>query len=112
MTLGTGSLKRADDALYWQSGRTRVVRAGDWKLQVEGRRDKKWLFDLANDPTEQSNLAVSRPDKLKELQALLDRHQAGSRELLWHPTTERPTAVDKTRAQRVEPGDEVVYWPN
>ena len=112
VTLGTGSLKRADDALYWQSGRTRVVRAGDWKLQVEGRRDKKWLFDLANDPTEQSNLAVSRPDKLKELQALLDRHQAGSRELLWHPTTERPTAVDKTRAQRVEPGDEVVYWPN
>ncbi len=112
VTLGTGSLKRADDALYWQSGRTRVVRAGDWKLQVEGRRHKKWLFDLANDPTEQSNLAVSRPDKLKELQALLDRHQAGSRELLWHPTTERPTAVDKTRAQRVEPGDEVVYWPN
>ncbi len=112
VVLGTGELKRPDDALYWQSGRTRVVRAGDWKLQVEGRRDKKWLFDLGNDPTEQTNLATSRPDKLAELQALLDRHHSGARDLLWQPTTERPIAIDKTRAERVEPGDEVVYWPN
>ncbi len=88
------------------------MRASDWKLQIEGRRNKQWLFDLANDPTEQFNLALSKPDKLEELQALLDKQQAGSRDLLWHPTTERPTAVDKTRAERVEPGDEVVFWPN
>jgi uncharacterized sulfatase len=112
VALGTGALQRPDDALYWQSGRTRVVRAGDWKLQVEGRRDKKWLFDLGNDPTEQTNLATSRPAKLAELQALLDRHQAGARDLLWQPTTERPIAIDKTRAERVGPGDEIVYWPN
>ena len=112
VTLGTGELERPDDALYWQSGRTRVVRAGDWKLQVEGRRDQMWLFDLASDPTEQINLATSRPDKLAELQTLLDRHNAGARELLWHPATERPIAVDKTRAERVQPDDEVVYWPN
>ena len=112
VALGTGELQRPDDALYWQSGRTRVVRAGDWKLQVEGRRDKKWLFDLGNDPTERTNLATSRPYKLAELQALLDQHQAGARDVLWQPTTERPIAIDKTRAERVEPGDEVVYWPN
>ena len=88
------------------------MRAGNWKLQVEGRRDKKWLFDLGNDPTEQTNLATSRPYKLAELQALLDQHQAGARDVLWQPTTERPIAIDKTRAERVEPGDEVVYWPN
>ena len=112
VTLGTGQLQRPDDALFWQSGRTRVVRAGDWKLQVEGRRNKQWLFDLSQDPTEQTNLAASRPDKLAELQALLDRHQASGRAPLWQPTTERPTAIDKSRAERVEPGDEVVYWPN
>lgn len=112
VTLGTGALERPDDALYWQSGRTRVVRAAGWKLQVEGRRDKKWLFDLSLDPTEQTNLAASRPDKLAELQSLLDRHQSGSRDSLWQPTTERAIAIDKTRAERVEPDDEVVYWPN
>lgn len=89
-----------------------MVRAGDWKLQVEGRRNKMWLFDLKNDPTEQTNLAANHPDKLAELLALLDQHQAGSREPLWLPTTERPTAIDKTRAERVGPDDEVVYWPN
>ena len=112
VTLGTGELNRPDDALYWQSGRTRVVRAGDWKLQVEGRRNKMWLFDLENDPTEQMNLVASHPAKLAELRALLDRHQAAAREPLWMPTTEWPTAIDKTRAERVTPDDEVVYVPN
>ena len=88
------------------------MRAGDWKLQVEARRDKKWLYDLGEDPTEQTNLAGSRPDKLAELLALLEQHHAGARDLLWQPTTERPIAVDKTLAKRLQPGDEVVYWSN
>ena len=112
VTLGTGELQRPNDALYWQSGGTRVVRAGDWKLQVEARRDKKWLYDLGEDPTEQINLAGSRPDKLAELLALLEQHHEGARDLLWQPTTERPIAVDKTLAKRLQPGDEVVYWSN
>jgi uncharacterized sulfatase len=109
---GTGVLARPDDALFWQTGGTRVVRAGDWKLQVEERRNKQWLFDLASDPTEQVNLAATRPGKLEELQALLDAHQAGAREPLWSQTTDKPIAIDKTSAERVEPGDEYVYWAN
>lgn len=79
---------------------------------MEARRDKKWLYDLANDPTEQINLAGSRPDKLAELLALLEQHRTGARDLLWQPTTERPIAVDKTGAERFQLGDEVVYWSN
>jgi uncharacterized sulfatase len=70
------------------------------------------LFDLASDPTEQVNLAATRPGKLEELQALLDAHQAGAREPLWSQTTDKPIAIDKTSAERVEPGDEYVYWAN
>ncbi len=109
---GTGSLARPDDALFWQTGYTKVVRAGDWKLLLEGRRDKKWLFDLANDPTEQNNLADSRPDKLAALEALLDAHHKNAVGPLWRATRETPIAIDKTRAVRVEPEDEYVYWPN
>jgi uncharacterized sulfatase len=58
------------------------------------------------------NLVASHPAKLAELRALLDRHQAAAREPLWMPTTEWPTAIDKTRAERVTPDDEVVYVPN
>ena len=65
-----------------------------------------------DDPTEQVNLAASRPDKLRELTALLDAHQAGSRGPLYPATLESPIAIDKTRAERFEEGDEYIYWPN
>ena len=112
LATGTGSIERVNDALFWQSGYLRVVRAGDWKLQVEGRRNKKWLYDLESDPTEQLNLADARPDKLVELQALLDEHAANSRGPLYPYTTEGPIAIDKTLADKIGPDDEVVYWPN
>ena len=109
---GTGTISHPDDALFWQSGYYHVVRAGDWKLQVDGRQKKSWLFDLANDPTEQTNLAETRADKLAELQGLLDKHHAGAVAPLYPYTIESPIAIDKTEADRVEPGDEYVWWPN
>lgn len=112
LAMESGEIERPNDALFWQSGFLRVVRAGDWKLQVEGRRDKKWLYNLAVDPTEQVNLADSNPQKLAELQALLDEHAAGSRGPLYPYTTEAPVAIDKTLAEKVIPGDEYAYWPN
>ena len=109
---GMGTISHPDDALFWQSGYYHVVRAGDWKLQIDGRQKKNWLFDLASDPTEQENLADSRPDKVAELQGLLDKHLAGAVQPLYPYTIETPIAIDKTEADRVEPGDEYVWWPN
>lgn len=109
---GTGTISHPDDALFWQSGYYHVVRAGHWKLQVDGRQKKNWLFDLATDPTEQDNLADSRPDKLAELQGLLDKHLAGAVQPLYPYTIETAIAIDKTEADRVESGDEYVWWPN
>ena len=109
---GDGSIDRPDNALFWQSGHARVVRAGDWKLQVNGRLEKSWLFDLANDPTEQRNLAEERPDKLAELQALLDAHHTDRTPPLYASVTDSPVMIDKTLAEQFEPGDEYVYSPN
>jgi arylsulfatase A-like enzyme len=109
---GTGTISHPDDALFWQSGYYHVVRAGDWKLQVDGRQKKSWLFDLANDPTEQVNLDETRTDKLSELQALLDAHLADSVAPLYPYTIESPVAIDKTAADAVGPDDEYVWWPN
>lgn len=110
--LGTGPIQRPNDALFWQSGYTKVVRAGDWKLQVDGRQDKRWLFDLAVDPTEQTNLAEARPDKLAELEVLLAAHAATAREPLYPSIIESAIAIDKTNADTIEPEDEYVWWPN
>jgi arylsulfatase A-like enzyme len=109
---GSGTIGHPDDALFWQSGYYRVVRAGDWKLHLDGRQGKNWLFDLANDPTEQTDLAGTRPDKLAELQALLDAHQESAVAPLYPYTLESAISIDKTQAEPVEPGDEYVWWPN
>jgi uncharacterized sulfatase len=109
---GTGGITRPDDAIFWQSGYYRVVRAGDWKLQVDGRQNKVWLFDLATDPTEQNNLSETRSDKLAELQALLEAHQATSDGPLYPYTLESPQAIDITGADLADADTEYVWVPN
>ena len=112
LATGEGADAWSRETLFWQSGYYRVVRHGDWKLQVSENPDKAWLYDLAADPTEQNNLAGSRPEKLSELLALLDAHQASGRNPLYPFVAEMPVAIDKTLAERFKPGDEYIYWPN
>jgi uncharacterized sulfatase len=112
LATGTGADTLSSETLLWQSGYYRVLRHGDWKLQVSENPDKAWLYDLAADPTEQNNLAGSRPEKLSELLALLDAHQASARKPLYPFVAEMPVAIDKTLAERFKPGDEYIYWPN
>ena len=110
--MGTGTITRKDEAIFWQSGYYQVVRAGDWKLQWNGRQQKSWLFNLAEDPTEQDNLAEENPAKLAELKALLANHHKDRTPPLYPYSLESPIAIDKTRAEEILSGDEYVYWPN
>lgn len=109
---GTGPLKRKDDAIFWQSGQYRVVRAGDWKLQVDGNQNKLWLFNLAADPTEKTNLAGKQPKKVAQLKALLAAHHANAVPSLWAHSLISPIAIDKTLDQKVVKGDEYILWAN
>jgi arylsulfatase A-like enzyme len=115
LVTGEGAQSWDRDTLFWQNGHYQVVRHGDWKLQLNDRPTdglQKWLYNLADDPTEQNNLAASYPDKLKELEALLAAHQAGSRGPLYESVTQMPVMVDKTLAEKFAEGDEYVYTPN
>ncbi|MEM7327669.1 MAG: sulfatase-like hydrolase/transferase [Pseudomonadota bacterium] len=109
---GEGLIQRENDAIFWQSGHYQVVRAGDWKLQVDGEQNKMWLFDLATDPTEQNNLATSRPDKVEALTALLEAHHADSVGPLYPHQLVSPIAIDKTPVDVIEKDDEFILWPN
>ena len=100
------------ETLYWQSGYYRVVRHGHWKLQISDRPSKAWLYDLEIDPTEQNNLVEARPDKLAELQALLDAHKAAGIDPLYPYVVEMPVGIDKSLEKHFESGDEYIYWPN
>jgi uncharacterized sulfatase len=103
---------RPDDALFWSSGFYRVVRAGDWKLQVNARQGRKWLYDLAADPGEKVNLAEREPARLRQLEALLERHWADARPPLYPHSVEWPVRIDKTTADPYSRDDEYIIWPN
>ena len=42
--------------VFWQFGKSRALRDGNWKLVQDGKGDWE-LYDLANDPTEQNDLS-------------------------------------------------------
>ncbi|MCA9120045.1 MAG: sulfatase-like hydrolase/transferase [Planctomycetaceae bacterium] len=51
------------------------LRLGDWKLVVS-ENDRHELFDIAIDPSEQTNLAKQEPDRLKDMLAALKQVRA------------------------------------
>ncbi|MEM6379500.1 MAG: sulfatase-like hydrolase/transferase, partial [Bacteroidota bacterium] len=69
---GENTIKR--DTLFWEHEFHRAIRVEDWKLvapfKIRGRKKiyNQWeLFNLKEDPTEQSNLAAQYPGKVNEL---------------------------------------------
>jgi len=105
--------------LFWREGYHQSVRSGDWKLIRADQPDKpadagqaKWLFNLADDPTERKNLAVAMPDKVAELEALLAAHNAEQAAPMWPSVVQDAQLIDKPGGVAYEPGDEYIYWPN
>jgi arylsulfatase len=64
-----GKQRNGHNALFWQFGKARAVRMGNWKLVRLGRADWE-LYDLEKDRTELNNLAQQYPDKVKQMAAM------------------------------------------
>lgn len=99
-------------AMYWRSGRYKVVMAGGWKLQVAQEPNKVWLFDLSNDPTERRDLAKARADKVRELTAILAQLDAQMAKPAWPSLLSGAIYVDHPSGRLPKPSDEYVYWDN
>ncbi len=55
-------------ALYWNTGAAKGLLDGDWKLIIRvPKREVMELYNLANDPAEQKNLAETNKQKTEEL---------------------------------------------
>jgi arylsulfatase A-like enzyme len=105
--------------LFWREGHQQTVLHKGWKLIRADQShlpqpvaQAKWLFHLAVDPTEQTNLATDNPDKVAELEGLLAAHNAEQVEPLWPSVLNSPQLIDKTSNEPYEEGDEFIYWPN
>lgn len=80
--------------MFWRSGEYRAVRDGDWKLQVSKRPGKAWLFDLAVDRTEATDLAAADPARVAALGKLIEDHNRGMAKPLWPGLVEAPVRID------------------
>lgn len=70
-------------SLFWRSEFNRTVRRGSWKL-VQNRRDGQLqLFNLADDPGEQHDLAEDQPAVVAELVTDLDAWEQEMAPALW-----------------------------
>jgi arylsulfatase A-like enzyme len=66
------SVYTPDDAIGWELGGRKALRKGDWKIvqaNAPWGKDTWELFNLAEDRTEQNDLAAKNPAKLAELLA-------------------------------------------
>ncbi len=73
LPLLSGETDTVHDALFWSEGGSTgewAVRAGDWKLVAS--REQRELYNLADDPSETSNVASDHPDHVQRLNALYD----------------------------------------
>ena len=73
----------AHKSLYWRSGDAKAIRRGDWKLIISGKTHEEWLYNLANDKSETTDLAQKYPAKVKELHADLQNWEKGLLKPLW-----------------------------
>lgn len=100
------------DTLFWREGHQQTVLHQGWKMIRADRPDKRWLFNLVTDPTEQVNLAAEEPARIAQLEALLAAHNARQATPMWPSVLDGPQLIDKHGGQPYEEGDEYIYWPN
>jgi uncharacterized sulfatase len=110
--LGAKPATQPKRPLFWRDGPYRAMQEQQWKLIVSERPKKDWLFNLAVDPTEKTNLASEHPLKLAQMKAQMEAHHAPMPPPRWPSFIEMSIEIDKTLDQKHEPGDEYVYWYN
>ena len=98
--------------LFNKSGNYSFIIKEGWKLQVDLVQNKKWLYNLNEDPTEQINLIKSDLKKLNELEKILNKKLSEQVEPIWPSLLDWPIFIDKTLDEKVNKNDEYIFWAN
>ena len=101
-----------DRVLFNKSGDYSFLIKDGWKLQVDLIQNKKWLYNLNEDPTEQINLIESYPEKLNELGKILNKKLSEQVKPIWPSLLDWPIFIDKTLDETVIKNDEYIFCAN
>ena len=95
-------MKYPHEIFFWRSGYSKAICKREWKLYLNEKSKKTFLFNLSNDIGEHQDLSAQYPEKVKELKADLDQwEQSQARDPSW------PSAADVL----IDVGDEEFYFP-
>ncbi len=83
-----------------------------WKLQIDDKPNKTWLFNLRDDPTEHHDLAESNPRQVRELMKVLDQIDGQQARPLWPSLLEGPIDIDHPLSYPESSSDDYVFWSN
>jgi len=79
-----GRPQQQHEYLYWEYGRQRAVRMGDWKA-IQPRPDGDWeLYDLSKDIGEQHDVAAEHADVLAKMRAFAQQAHEPAVEGVFH----------------------------
>ena len=98
--------------LFNKSGDYSFLIKDGWKLQVDLVQNKKWLYNLNEDPTEQLDLSETNFIKLNKLEEILNNKLSEQVKPIWPSLLDWPIFVDKTLDQEVNNKDEYIFWAN
>jgi arylsulfatase A-like enzyme len=98
--------------LYWRDAGYKVVQQDGWKLQVQEQNGRRWLYNLNNDPTEQTNLINSQPDRAELLMQTLYEIDGQMSEPLWPGLTDWEVSIDYTLENEPDGERETIIWTN
>jgi uncharacterized sulfatase len=101
-----------DRVLFNKSGNYSFIIKEGWKLQVDLVQNKKWLYNLNEDATEQINLIKSDLEKLNELEKILNKKLSEQVKPIWPSLLDWPIFIDKTLDETVNKNDEYIFWAN
>jgi arylsulfatase A-like enzyme len=109
---GTATTPSPHERLFWRTEDYLTMREGPWKLQVTQRPRKDWLYDLATDPGERSNLAAREPDRVVDMKAAINRFNAEQAKPIWESLGSAYVPIDKILVDPPAADDEYVYFAN
>lgn len=98
--------------LFWRSGDYRVVRVGDWKLQIGRGSQQVWLYNLATDPTEQNDLSAAEPQRVAAMRAMIEAQNRGLARPLWPGLVEAPVRIDVPLNAPWQRDQDYIIWTN
>ncbi|WP_143307577.1 sulfatase-like hydrolase/transferase [Chitinophaga vietnamensis] len=71
------------EILYWRSGYSKAVLKGDYKLYVNERNNKQFLYNVREDIAEKKDLSAIQPSKLQELKSDLAKWESQLQKPVW-----------------------------